>query len=605
MNLSNLLCLILLTFFFATCTTIYPDALEKIDPEAYSAEAINLGFKIDNPTLKSRDADYSKTIFSASYVDQPYTVVLPSGKWFCVLTLGVAAEGSDGETVKYSISENKGISWSMPKVVESDTLRSASYAIPYLAQNKRLYVIYNFNGDNVRQLNGKKIRNDMLGWCCYRYSDDEGKTWSSRYRIPIPVTKADTENDWQGKVQMFWSVAKPIRTKDGMYFNFSKIKKYVIDDSEGWVMFSPNIDYENKAENIIWKMLPGNDTGLKTEALGRWQEEHNMVELSDGTLYCVFRTGMGYAGYAVSSDKGTTWSTGAPITLEDGTTLRHPRACVRIWKCKNGKYLLWCHNNSQGLRNPAWIMGGVEQNGSIKWSQPEVILYKKDRKGQLTYPDLLEDNNQYWITVTHKDKATISQIDPYLLEAIWSQGTVKDLVKDNLAFDHIKDRTNFLQKVTVPRLDQGGFSIEIKLKFNKFNYGEILVDNRSLDSLGRQKGIVVLVGKEQNLILQLNNGIEKLYLNTDINGMQANKIYNVGFVVDGDAGIISSTINGKLCSKAYTYTGWQPLRNNDIDINSNANVKISSTFSGTINAVRIYNRPLLTSELMSNFLSDQ
>ena len=51
--------------------------------------------------------------------------------------------------------------------------------MPLIVPSGRVYAIYTYNGDEVRSLPGSKrqIRSDMLGWYCFKYSDDAGKTW--------------------------------------------------------------------------------------------------------------------------------------------------------------------------------------------------------------------------------------------------------------------------------------------------------------------------------------------------------------------------------------------------------------------------------------------
>jgi len=525
--------------------------------------------------------------------------------------MGVAEEGNNGETIKYSISENRGKSWSAPQLIEKDTTRSSSYALPYLTPNNRLYVFYNFNGDNVLKLKGKNIRNDMLGWFCFRYSDDEGKTWSMRYRIPLRKTKIDLENDWNGVVQMFWGIGKPIHTSTGMYFGFSKIGKHVIDKTEGWIMHSPNIDSEKDASKLEWQMLPDGEEGIKNPSLGLWQEEHDLVELSNGNLYCVYRTQEGFPAYSISADRGKTWKLPEAITYKDsGKKVRHPRACTRIWKCANGKFLLWIHNNSDGIRNPVWIAGGVEQNGTIEWSQPELLLYSLDTKQQLTYPDLIQVGENYWITTTKKTTAQIFRIDNTILNAVWSTPTGERIVGENLIWEH-KGPSSSTTSIPVeawdvrfPNLSTGSFTMELRLRFEKFEYGQLIFDNRRKTENNQMVGIAVSVGKEQNLVFQLNTGTQTYYLLSDPHSLKNDgKAYNIAFIVDGAANLIYSTVNGRLCDSGYNrFMGWIRIASLIGDVNGNPSPTISQDFSGKIESIRVYNRPLLISELMTNYL---
>jgi len=85
-------------------------------------------------------------------------------------------------------------------------------------------------------------------------------------------------------------------------------------------------------------------------------------------LYCVYRTTLGQPAEAYSYDIGRTWSEPELINYANGLPLRNPRACPRLWKCNNGKYLLWYHNNGGKdfkHRNPAWISGGIEKRENL------------------------------------------------------------------------------------------------------------------------------------------------------------------------------------------------------------------------------------------------
>ncbi|GAB3800346.1 hypothetical protein GCM10028819_25460 [Spirosoma humi] len=538
------------------------------------------------------------------YVDQPYTIVLPSGKWFSCPTVSPGGEGSDLEAVRCLFSTDQGKTWSSPAYLEQHSNLSNSYALPYLTTFNRLYVFYMYNGDNIRQLNGKKVRNDMLGWFCYRYSDDEGKSWSERYRLPIRTTSIDLTNDWQGKVQMMWGTGKPVRTNSGMFFGFSKIGTYLIDNTEGWFMNSPNIDHEKDPQKLIWNMLPKGDEGIKNPQMGTINEEQNLVELSDGTLYCVYRTSKGYPAHALSKDQGQTWMLPTPITYKTGNQLRHPRACPRIWKCQNGKYLLWFHNTSLDIRNPGWVTGGIEKDGTIEWSQPEVCIYSNDLSQRFSYPDLVEINGNYWLTETQKKIARIHSIDPSLFDDLWNQGTRRDLIVKGLAYQPEDSQSASSFQCQLPSLSTGGFTLEFKVSATSWSPGQILFDSRQYDAKDHVKGVVVQTGSLSNLFIQVSDGDKTFTLTTNPNTFtQLNKLYQVAFVVDGMANLGTAVVNGQLCDTGNSFYGWNRFDDSFSDINGTGRLSISPKFSGTIRSVRIYNRYLRTSELLSNYLS--
>lgn len=186
-------------------------------------------------------------IYASGYCDQPYVVVLPDGTWLCAFTTGAGREGAGGQHIVATRSADEGRTWSEPVPIEPDTGPAASWAMPYVTGFGRVYVFYDYNGDRIDRLpdREKKIRDDMLGWYCFKYSDDGGLTWSVRHRLPVRTTACDRANQWGGEVQVMWGIGKPQRLREGgMIFGFTKLGKYMLDDGEGWFFRCDNIDTE-------------------------------------------------------------------------------------------------------------------------------------------------------------------------------------------------------------------------------------------------------------------------------------------------------------------------------------------------------------------------
>ena len=79
---------------------------------------------------------------------------------------------------------------------------------------------------------------------------------------------------------------------------------------------------------------------------GRVAEEQSIVTLSDGSIYCVYRTIDGWPTCAYSRDGARTWTVPAYKTYTPGgRRVKHPRAANFVWKCANGQYLYWFHNH--------------------------------------------------------------------------------------------------------------------------------------------------------------------------------------------------------------------------------------------------------------------
>ncbi|MBK8565903.1 MAG: exo-alpha-sialidase [Saprospiraceae bacterium] len=280
-------------------------------------------------------------IHTSGYIDMPYIVTLGDGTWLCTFTTGKLEEGLDGQHIAASRSTDLGQTWSAPVAIEPAVGPAASWAMPYLTSYGRVYVFYNYNGDEVNDLKGEKIRNDILGWYCFKYSDDAGHTWSKRHRLPLRKTACDLANDWQGNVQIFWGIGKPITVGGAMMLGFTKLGKYMLDNGEGWFFRCANINSERNPDSLQWKLLPDGEHGLRNPEFGSVQEEHSLVPMNDGRLCCIFRTQTGYLAEAYSSNGGRTWSRPRTAYYVDGRPVKTSRACPKVWRCANGKYLLW------------------------------------------------------------------------------------------------------------------------------------------------------------------------------------------------------------------------------------------------------------------------
>ena len=174
---------------------------------------------------------------SENYADQPYVVVTSNGAWVCTLTTGKGLEGQQGQHVVATVSRDQGKSWSELVAIEPDSGPEASWATPLLTPYGRIYVFYVYNGDNIVTLPGsdRRVRSDTHGWYAFRYSDDEGATWSAqRFRIPIRVTEIDKGNPWRGEVCHFWGIDKPEIKGDKAYFAFTKLGKFFMRTEGGW-----------------------------------------------------------------------------------------------------------------------------------------------------------------------------------------------------------------------------------------------------------------------------------------------------------------------------------------------------------------------------------
>lgn len=548
-------------------------------------------------------------IYEHGYCDQPYIVTTNDGTWVCTFTTSPGREGDDVQYIVSTRSSDQGKSWSVPVEIEAASSGvESSWAMPLVTKFDRIYAFYTFNGDSIRNLpDGSSMRADTHGWYCYRYSDDKGRTWSKRYRLHMRKTAVDRENDFSGKVQMFWGIGEPVSKGNDVWFSFTKLGKYFLEEGEGWLYHSDNILTEKNVSKINWQLLPDGDFGIRSPNLGSVQEEFNIQPMNiENGLYCVYRTTLGQPAHAYSYDNGKTWSEPALISYSNGMPLRNPRACPRLWKCKNGKYLLWYHNNGgKGFehRNPAWVSGGIEKNGKIYWSQPEIVIHGSDRSyetGRFSYPDLVEEDGRYWVSTTQKTTATIHEVPASFFEMLWSQFDEPNIVSNGLigCFDRLPSNRNI--KLREPlTMDNGGFALDLWIKIDEFEEVTIFEGTDA-----KKKGIELALSNNGTLEFMLTNEGETMRLTSDINRLKKGKSHHVAIIIDANAKICYMLIDGSICDgggKEVFGFSWFNEALMGIKI-QNLSAK---NFNGEVDKLRLYGQQMFASQLVNNYNTEK
>ncbi len=546
-----------------------------------------------------RDITVGTTIYTSGapwprgYCDTTNAARLKSGDWLCVLTVCESAEGHSGQHVVAVVSQDRGDTWLPPVDIEPATGPNSSNPILLAIQTGRAYVFYDYNTDGIDTLpDGRKMPQVYcVGHYCYRYSDDSGKTWSSRYRLPMRLTDVDYENDWHGEVQLFWGIDHPIIYDNTVYFAFTKTKHYHQIDTETWIFCSDNILTESDPGKIHWELLPEGKKGLRAEEHGTVQSEPNLVALDNGDLYCMYRTQMGYPCHSYSRDSGRSWSKPVAATYRPGgKRFKHNRACPRIWKTDNGRYLFWFNNHGGGdfwPRNPVWVSAGLEHGGYIHWSQPEILLYGPRPKFGMSYPDLIEENGRYWITETQKTIARMHEIDASLLEGMWNQGKVRQITQEGLVLSLDAEQTRGGSTTPMPRLPllapstgaPAGFTVEFTVSFRDLSPEQTILDSRS--NTGR--GLVVKTADHTGIRVELNDGQAICAWECTSDMTKPEAWHHFVIIVDGAAKILSFVIDGDLWDGGPAQQfGWSRFSNALDDLNGGGTLQIGPSLRGKL-----------------------
>lgn len=576
------------------------------------------------------------------YSDQPYVVKTDDGAWLCVVTTGPGVEGAGGQHVVTRRSTDRGKTWSEAVAVEPSNGPEASYAVLLKVPYGRVYVFYNHNTDNLRHVIADKPaypdgfcrRVDSLGHFVFKYSDDGGRAWSKqRYDIPMRDFEIDRRNAYGGKLKFFWTVGRAFSHHGAGYVPLHKVGGFgegFFTSSEGVLLRSGNILTERDPAKIRWQTLPDGEAGLRTPAGGGpVAEEQSFSILSDGSMFCVYRTIDGHPAFSYSRDGGRSWDAPQYMRYGDGRPMKHPRAANFAWRCENGRFLYWFHNHGGRFirehprrrtiayeeRNPVWLAGGVEADSPkgkvIRWSQPEIVLYDDDPMIRMSYPDLVEDGGKYFLTETQKDIARVHDLDPALLDGMWNQFEARGAAREGLVLDlagnvpsvtKAPDPPPFFQRSR--RGDYGkedlnnGFSLDLWVRLDSLKADQWLVDNRTADG----RGYALRTTAEGAVEIILSDGRTDSRWASDPGSLVAGKPQHIVAIADGGPKIITFVIDGKLHDGGEARQfGWGRFNPNLKTAAGAPEMRIGRNLDGKVLSLRLYDRYLRTSEAIAAF----
>jgi hypothetical protein len=543
------------------------------------------------------------------------------------MTTGSGVEGEPGQHIVSLRTSDQGRTWSPPVDIEPAAGPAASWVMPVKVPGGRIYVFYTYNIDQLTDVPGSNHpgaakRVDTIGAYCYKFSDDGGLSWSAvRYQIPMRRTRLDRENGNNGEHLLFWGVGKPILAGDDVFLGFAKVGKWGIPGtmvrSQGAFLHSPNLQAEPDPSRHVWNLLPDADEGLRAPK-GPISDEANLVELSDGALFATYRTIDGYPCHAYSRDRGKTWTPPAYMTYGPGRRkVKHPRAANFVRKFSNGKYLYWFHNHggepvhlakwdAYQDRNPAWVLGGIEKDGQIHWSEPEILLYADDPKVRISYPDFLEEEGRIFVSETQKEIARIHEIDPSLLEMVWSQHERDVVARDALKLEITGDPVEPGTEVDIPHLpalaDEGGFSVDLWVWFDELSPGQVIVDTRDVSG----RGFALTTGSRSTLGLTLADGKSSFSWDNDPGTgpgtLKVGAWQHITATVDAGPRVVSFVVDGEFNDGGpIRQFGWGRLPAEISEVNGKPRAALATNLFGKLGAFRVFDRPLRTTEAVGNF----
>ena len=325
------------------------------------------------------------------YVDCPRPLITPKGDYLLSMISGKAHYGGTDPHCKANDillyrSKDKGKTWTGPTLSTSIPYNQHAW-VPLIPKgSKRIYVF----GTEPSPSDFNPPENAGIA---FRYSDDDGYTWSGPERI-------HPQND--PSFQGMWCI-NMTETEDGAWLLAPHLGGYHP------VLSSTLYALRSQDRGKTWTLLPG----PRPEGW-QWLPAHRMDEgrpltLGGGRVVLFSRTEEGHIWQFRSEDDGRTWSKAFP------TPLVHPDAPPMIEKLSDRKTIIALHHNrsagggfNRDDRSEVWI--SLSHDDGFTWTEPRFFMSTATTITRLlfgqeqyciTYCDVLADDGMLNIFLPH------------------------------------------------------------------------------------------------------------------------------------------------------------------------------------------------------------
>ena len=634
-------------------------------PSAYNASSGG-GYN-EQPQIEI-NADGSWTAVLTTGCDPEPTCDFPdcaeSAAWQHVAALTSSGSGSTWSNPSGSSDPRTWVSMEPPGSPEDG--RQSSWAqLARSPSSGKLFAFYNINLDNpTRFPNGSLLpavhgqrpcrmgcdADSIAGRYVFKSSSSFGRTWSARTEVSIRNTSIDRENAMGGTIREGWGVGHPVVTPNGtLLVQYTKLSSnWGGGVSETFYLRSDDLLSAEDPASASWMTLPRGERGLWSSTV----DKHNGIEGDavvygprDESLYVLIRTASGVLEAFTSQNLGFTWSEATTAMFlrprADGTAaaLKNPSGPLAVKRVEdaNGKrrYLLLFYNKAseadciqthgncaEARRNPYWLAGGLESSGTILWSQPELAVYAdtiahpSHAHGGLGYPDIVAARNgstqRYYIASGDKHVLRLNTLDTMLVEDLWRQATLRDLVPGALIEHTSFTRpTNFSLGASLPDLTSGGgFSLELSFTLAELSGPRTLVRHAIALNDTHTAGLTIGVSATGAVTVAFadTRGHTQEWASPGGPVWTAGVTRQVVLIVDGGPKVLSLVVDGVLWDGgSHSKAGWGVFEYSLGQVTSATAswcAMPAGGAKGLLHKLRVYPRALRVSEAISNYQHD-
>ena len=323
--------------------------------------------------------------------------ITPGGDYLLMFPEGEHYGGKKGKvnTMIAYRSSDKGKTWTGPKVA-FDIDYSQHGLIPLVPRGStRIYAF------GTQPIEGERegAENCPIG---FRYSDDDGHTWSD-----VTLIRPENNPDFLGM-----SVMRMCETDAGTWLLGSHEGRWVRTPELPVITRAYVLRSEDRGKT--WTVLPDKRPGGWYLDEFERMDEPRPINLGGGKAMILARTCEGHLWEIRSGDDGRTWSEPKP------TSLVHPDAPPMLFHHPDGKTLVAFHHNrhsgshfKQTDRSEIWVSLSTDEGST--WSEPRFVFANALsatsnspwHDHQCSYLDALVDGDDFHLFVPHRWKRAL------------------------------------------------------------------------------------------------------------------------------------------------------------------------------------------------------
>jgi hypothetical protein len=346
---------------------------------------------------------HARPLSEGCYIETPRGVKTPQGDYLVMFPAGKGhfgwSAGKTNQMVAYR-SHDQGRTWTGP-TVPWDVPYGVHGFVPFIPRGgTRLYA---FGTEPVPGQREPGLENSPIG---FRYSDDDGHTWS-------PPTLIRPVND-PGYVGV--SVMRMCQTDRGAWL-LGTHTGYFKPKEQAW----RTRQYVLRSEDhgATWTLLPDKRPGGWYQPQFDRFDEGRVISLAGGEVLLMMRSAEGHLWETRSQDDGRTWS------KPRATPLVHPDAPPILFYLADGRTLIAFHHNRYDPKHPHFnlidrseLWCSLSQDGGRTWSEPRFVLANASEPGpgfgqreikswSVSYDDLLVDGEDLHLFVDFQTRQVL------------------------------------------------------------------------------------------------------------------------------------------------------------------------------------------------------